>query len=99
MVRVGADGRVRAVDQVLDWPTFNQLRPGMKVEEVEHLLGRPYRKAYMPLINETVWSWRWIETVWKRCFYAYIDPNGTLVKTGVSDEDVADMGVSVSIPC
>src|SRR5262250_2474151 len=37
MVRVGADGRVTRVDQVLDWPFFNQLVAGMKANEIEHI--------------------------------------------------------------
>jgi hypothetical protein len=99
MVRVGADGRVTRVDQVLDWPFFDQLRPGMKIAEVEHVLGRPYSKTYMPLTNENVWSWRWVETVWKRCFDAYSTPEGALTRIGVRDEETSDYGMLTATPC
>ena len=99
MVRVGADGRVTRVDQVLDWPFFNQLQPGMPIREVEHTLGRPYSKTFMPLQNENVWAWRWVETVWYRCFYAHFTPEGTLRRTSVRDEDTPHTGKHSSNPC
>ena len=99
MVRVGADGRVTRVDQVLDWPFFNMLKPGMKTAEVEHVLGRPYRTSPMPLLAQNVMSWRWIEAVWKRCFYAYLTPEGTLVNIGVRDEEMSDHGILTTNPC
>jgi hypothetical protein len=99
MVRVGADGRVTRVDQVLDWPFFNTLHPGMKASEIEHVLGRPYSTSYMPYRAENVMAWRWVETVWPRCFYAYMDPAGSLVRIGVQDEETSDHGVLTSSPC
>ena len=99
MVRVGADGRVTRVDQVLDWPFYSQLQPGMPIREVEQKLGRPYSKTYMPLQNENVWAWRWVETVWNRCFYAHFTPEGTLKRTSVGDEDASDVGMYTASPC
>jgi hypothetical protein len=99
MVRVGADGRVTRVDQVLDWPFFRKLESGMPIQEVEHTLGRPYSKTFMPLQDENVWAWRWVETVWRRCFYAHFSPDGKLRRTSVGDEDTPDMGVLSSAPC
>jgi hypothetical protein len=99
MVRVGADGRVTRVDQVLGWPFFNQLKPGMNAREIEHVLGRPYSRTHMPLPNEDVLAWRWIETVWPRCFYAYMSPSDALLRTGVRDEEVSDHGVLTADPC
>ena len=99
MVRIGPDGRLIRVDQVLDWPFFMKLQPGMPTQEVEKTLGRPYSKTYMPLQNENVWAWRWEETVWKRCFYAHFTPEGTLKRTSVGDEETADMGMQTGTPC
>jgi len=99
MVRVGADGRVSRVDQVLDWPYFNTLTQGMKADEIEHVLGRPYRTSYMPMMAENVMTWRWIETIWPRCFFAYLDPAGRMLRTGVKDEEVGDTGMWASSPC
>lgn len=99
MVRVGADGRVSRVDQVLDWPFFNTLQPGMKANDIEHVLGRPYSTTYMPRLAENVMAWRWVETVWPRCFYAYMGRDGTLVRIGVQDEETSDNGVLTASPC
>ena len=99
MVRIGADGRVTRVDQVLDWPFFMKLEPGMPVREVEHALGRPYSKTFMPLQNENVWAWRWVETVWYRCFYAHFTPEGRLGRISVGDEEISDNGILSANPC
>ena len=100
MVRVGPDGRVDRVDQVLDLPTFARLQPGMKVQELEHTLGRPYSKTYLPLIDQDQWAWRWMESnVWKRCFYAYLSRHGALVGTGMGDENVGRHGILSGWPC
>jgi len=99
MVRVGNDGRISRVDQVLGWSFFDQLKPGMKDDEVEHILGRPYSRDHMPILDENVYTWRWMETVWPRCFYAYFAASGSLVRTGVRDEDVSEHGVLTSSPC
>ncbi len=56
MVRVGADGKVSGVDQVLDWPFFNTLTTGMPLTEVEHMLGRPWGKVTYPNTGQTAWA-------------------------------------------
>jgi hypothetical protein len=99
MVRIGGDGRVTRVDQVLGWPYFERLQNGMTEQEVEHVLGRPYSQTPLPLRNLTVYAWRWMETVWPRCFYAYFDAKGTLVETGVRDEETGDRGIVIARPC
>ncbi|MEO8136075.1 MAG: hypothetical protein ABI831_19135, partial [Betaproteobacteria bacterium] len=99
MVRVGGDGKVSRVDQVLDWPTFNTLVTGMPMTEVEHTLGRPWGKVTYPLTGQTAWAWRWKETVWRRCFFAYASPDGKLVGTGTRDEETSDRGTILSNPC
>ena len=99
MVRVGADGRVDRVDQVLGWDTFTRVAVGMPENEVEHLLGRPYSKVTYPLTASTVWSWRFLETAWGRCFLAYFNPEGRLTGTGSKDEETGDVGVVMAAPC
>lgn len=99
MVRFGPDGRVTRVDQVLGWDHFSRIERGMPMEEVEHLLGRPYSKEYMPLIGETAWSWRFMETVFPRCFYAYEGPDHRVAGTGARDEWPGTLGTGLEIPC
>lgn len=99
MVRVGADGRVTGIDQVLGWNTFAKIAPGMPAAELEHLLGRPYSRVRYPLNGETVWTWRFVETVWYRCFLAYVGPEGKVTRTGSKDEETGDIGMLVADPC
>jgi hypothetical protein len=99
MVRMGADGRVTRVDQVLGWDTFRRITLGMPVEEVEHMLGRPYSKVTYPLTGQTAWAWRFVETVWFRCFFTYVSPDGKVTGTGSKDEETGDTGIIVAIPC
>ena len=99
MVRVGADGRVTSVDQVLGWGTFSRITPGMPVAEVEHLLGRPYSKVTFPRTGQTAWAWRFEETVWYRCFYAYVGPDGKVTSTGSGNEEQSDRGIPAGRPC
>jgi len=99
MVRVGADGRVTRVDQVLGWDVFRKVDIGMTTQDVEHLLGRPYNKATYSRTGQTAWAWRFMETVWPRCFFAYFGPDGKVAGTGSRDELPATMGPGLSIPC
>lgn len=99
MVRVGADGRVARVDQVLGWDTFRGVRIGMPAQEVEHLLGRPYSKVTFPLTGQTAWAWRFVDTTFPHCFYAYVGTDGKVAGTGARDEEPGTMGNFLSIPC
>ncbi|MBK9609363.1 MAG: hypothetical protein IPO58_24230 [Betaproteobacteria bacterium] len=99
MVRVGADGRVSGVDQVLGWDTFARITVGMPITEVEHLLGRPYSRVTYPLNGQTAWAWRFVETLWRRCFFAYVAPDGKVTGTGARDEETSDFGFIPSTPC
>ena len=99
MVRLGPDGRVSRVDQVLGWDTFTLITRGMPMAEVEHLLGRPYSTGTMPMTGQTVWAWRFVEDVWRRCFYAYGGPDGRVISTGVRDESPGTLGVGLEVPC
>ena len=99
MVRVGADGRVNRVDQVLGWDTFAHITVGMPATEVEHMLGRPYSKVTYPMTGQTAWAWRFVETMWNRCFFAFIGPDGNLTGTGARDEETSDRGFIPSTPC
>ena len=98
MVRVGADGRVNRVDQVLNWDTFARITAGMPVTEVEHMLGRPFSKTTFPLNQQTAWAWRFVETMWNRCFYAYVGPDGKVTGTGSRDEETGDW-LLMAPPC
>ncbi|MBK8739507.1 MAG: hypothetical protein IPM02_08180 [Betaproteobacteria bacterium] len=45
----------------------------MLITEVEHMRAVPCRVTY-PLNGQTAWAWRFVETLWNRCFFAYVGP-------------------------
>lgn len=99
MARVGTDGRVARVDQVLGWDTFRTLQTGMTTEEVEHRLGRPWGKERYSRLDTTTWAWRFVDGVWNRCFLADFNRDGRLTGTGAKDEETGDIGLVASMPC
>ena len=61
MITIGADGRMTALRQVLNPGNFARVAPGMMMEDLRKLLGKPARVTPYPLKNETAWDWRYLE--------------------------------------
>ena len=61
MITIGPDGKMTALRQVLNPTTFAQVRPGMSMEQVRRMLGKPAKKLPLPLKQEEAWDWRWME--------------------------------------
>ena len=76
MITLGPDGRMTALRQVLTPANFARVRPGMPMEELRRLLGRPARRTPYALKRETEWDWRWLQP-----------PNTPMVFTAVLDDD------------
>ncbi len=58
-ITIGADGKMSALRQVLNERTFAQIRPGMPMEDVRRLLGKPMKITTYALKKETHYDWRW----------------------------------------
>jgi outer membrane protein assembly factor BamE (lipoprotein component of BamABCDE complex) len=58
-ITIGPDGKMAALRQVLNPRTFAQIQPGMAMEEVRKLLGKPMKVTDYPLKKETHYDWRW----------------------------------------
>lgn len=60
-VRIGADGKVKDVTQLLTEEQLDKVIPGKTTQtEVRHLLGRPFEEVtYLPGLT---WSWRYLRT-------------------------------------
>lgn len=60
MVRLGPDGRLQSITNVLEPAGFARIRPGMTKEEVLRVLGPPdySRTVYFKARDELVWDWR-----------------------------------------
>jgi hypothetical protein len=61
MITIGPDGRMSALRQVLNPGNFARIQPGMMMEDVRKLLGKPARVTPYALKNETAWDWRYLE--------------------------------------
>ena len=65
-----------ALRQVLTPQNFAQVQPGMAMEQLRKMLGKPARRTPYPLKKETEWEWRWLQP-----------PNSPMVFTVVLDND------------
>jgi len=60
MVRLGPDGHLQSITNVLEPAGFARIRPGMTKDEVLHVLGPPDYNltVYFKARDELVWDWR-----------------------------------------
>ena len=76
MITIGADGRMSALRQVLTPENFARVQPGMLMEDVRKLLGRPMKITPFELKREVEYDWRYLEP-----------PNQSMVFTVVFNTD------------
>ncbi|MEJ7687261.1 MAG: outer membrane protein assembly factor BamE [Variovorax sp.] len=76
MITVGADGKMNALRQVLTPENFARVQPGMAMEDLRKLLGKPARRTPYALKKETAWEWRWVQP-----------PNSPMVFTATLNDD------------
>lgn len=62
MITIGPDGRMRTLRQVLTPETFAQIKPGMMMEEVRRMLGKPARQDRYAQTTGAAWSWRYLQS-------------------------------------
>ena len=75
-ITIGLDGRMSALRQVLTPQNFAQVQPGMAMEQLRKMLGKPARRTPYSLRKETEWEWRWLQP-----------PNSPMVFTVVLNND------------
>ncbi|UUX94658.1 hypothetical protein [Aquabacterium sp. J223] len=85
MVDLDAQGRVTRVEQVLDERQFMRIEPGMTVQQVQALIGRPSERRRGGWQPDEVWSWRHVSPfcTW---FQASVDTQGTVTSTGMGPD-------------
>lgn len=86
MLTIGADGRLRAVTQVLQPAQFARIKPGLSHAEVRQLLGRPARQQHLARPNQDLWQWRWQDGRENRMFDVTFDAQARVVSAGPSDD-------------
>ncbi len=94
MISIGPDGKMSALRQVLNPDNFGRVRPGMGVEEVRQMLGKPAKQVPYKLKNEVIWSWRFLDPSdsAKKMFHVVFSPDYRVMRTDVGpDMDGPDM--------
>jgi len=76
MITIGLDGKMRALRQVLSPENFAKVQPGMSMEALRKMLGKPAKVTPYPLKRETEWEWRWVQP-----------PNSPMLFTAVMNDD------------
>jgi hypothetical protein len=80
MARIGPDGRLKSIEQVLTGQKFATLKIGTATrDDVLRTLGRPAERSYLALPKLEVWSYRYKESgVWNSMMHVHFDRSGVL---------------------
>ena len=90
MITVGTDGRMSALRQVLNPANFARVQPGMMMEEVRRMLGKPARTTPYALKNETAWDWRYLEPPnTAMVFTVWFNPDYRVLRTSTAPDPEA----------
>jgi hypothetical protein len=90
MISIGPEGRMSALRQVLDPAYFARVQPGMPMEDVRRLLGRPMRTMPFPLKNEVAWDWRYMQPPnTSLVFTVWFGADGRVLRTGSAPDPEA----------
>lgn len=80
MARVGPDGVLRSVSQVLNDDVFNQIAPGMTRAQIENLIGPPGETMSFALSGQVAWDYRYTDAWgYTAIFSVAFDGNGVVV--------------------
>ncbi len=79
MITLTSDGKLVAVRQVLNAQNFARVQPGMGMDEVRRLLGKPAKSTRYDLSGETHVDWRYQEGPNTRKVFTVITKDGRSV--------------------
>ena len=83
MITIGADGKMSALRQVLTPQNFAKVQPGMMMEEVRKMLGKPARITPFELKGEVAYDWRYLEPPnTHMVFTVFFDRDYRVLRTG-----------------
>ena len=63
MITIGTDGKMSALRQVLTPANFAKVQPGMMMEDVRKMLGKPMKITPFEQLRETHYDWRYRDGV------------------------------------
>lgn len=90
MIGIGPDGKMSSLRQVLHPAYFAKVQPGMAMEEVRKLLGKPAKKTPYPLKNEIAWDWRYLQPPnTSMVFTVWFNPDYRVLRTSTQPDPEA----------
>ena len=83
MITIGTDGKMSALRQVLTPENFAKVQPGMMMEDVRKMLGKPMKITPYELKREVAYDWRWLDAPNKSMvFTVYFNSDYRVLRTG-----------------
>lgn len=87
MITIGADGKMTALRQVLTPANFAQVQPGMPMEDVRRMLGKPAKRTPYALKNEQAWDWRYLQPPnTSMLFTVWFNPDMKVLRTSTGPD-------------
>jgi outer membrane protein assembly factor BamE (lipoprotein component of BamABCDE complex) len=85
---IGKDGKLADYRQVLTEENFANIKPGMSMDQVRRMLGKPRSISQFKLKNEEVWDWTYMQPTQKtRLFNVHFDiASGKVTGTSTSED-------------
>lgn len=95
MITIAADGTMSALRQVLTPQRFASVLPGMRMEQVRKMLGKPMKATPYALKQETHYDWRYQDAPGAaRIFTVVFDSDLKVISTATSVDDTQAGGGS-----
>ena len=83
MITIGVDGKMSALRQVLTPENFARVQPGMMVQDVRKMLGKPAKITPYDLKHEVDYDWRYLQPPnTAMVFTVTFDPGFRVLRTG-----------------
>lgn len=93
MISIGADGKMSALRQVLTPRNFEKVVPGMMMEDVRKMLGRPAKVTTYALKNQTHYDWHWMDPpTSSKLFTVVFNSDMRVVSSGSTDYPMYEGG-------
>jgi hypothetical protein len=90
MITIGVDGRMSALRQVLTPENFARVQPGMMMEDVRKMLGKPAKTTPYPLKQEVDYDWRYLQPPnTSMMFTVTFNPDDQVLRTGSAPDPQA----------
>ncbi len=87
VIKMGADGKVTSIRQLLTPDNFAKVTPGLTQLEVRNILGRPAKMQPFPLKKEEVWDWRFKQNAQEsKLFSVTFDSSGKVLSSAIGDD-------------